>query len=70
MGKIKIDDLNEEVTLSEESVQHVRGGASYLKLGDIDGESQLAPESSGLIVGGGWGGGKHIDLSSPLKWKV
>ena len=40
MEKIDIKDINEEVTLSEDALNHVKGGAIYVKIPDIDGESR------------------------------
>ncbi len=43
MSKINNEDLNEKKdekeTLSAEDMEQVKGGAGYLKLGDIQGES-------------------------------
>lgn len=46
MAKVDVGDLNQEsgdpkkeVTLTENEVEHVKGGAGYLKIGDIKGET-------------------------------
>lgn len=48
MTKVDVNDLEgentdpkKEATLSEEDVNHVKGGAGYLKIGDIKGESKF-----------------------------
>ncbi len=45
MANVDVNDLDKEkndpkkeTTLSEEDVSHVKGGAGYLKIGDIKGE--------------------------------
>ena len=39
MASININELNEEMTISEEEMTQVKGGPAFLKLGDIKGES-------------------------------
>ena len=48
MANVDVNDLDKEkndpkkeTTLSEEDVSHVKGGAGYLKIGDIKGESKF-----------------------------
>ena len=67
MAKIEINDLNEEITISEEEIKHVNGGAGYLKIGDIDGESQLRGSTSWLEISGGT---KITDTLSSPTWKI
>ncbi len=38
MASINVNDINEEMTISDEEVTSVKGGAGYLKIGDIKGE--------------------------------
>ncbi len=38
MASINVNDIKEEVTISDEEMAHVKGGPAYLKLGDIKGE--------------------------------
>jgi hypothetical protein len=49
MAKIKVTDMK----LTEESLEQVKGGPVYMKLGDIKGESSI-----GSSTGGGGGAGK------------
>jgi len=44
--KVELNNLNEEVTLSEDEMTHVKGGPAYLKLGDIKGESFVGEKSN------------------------
>lgn len=39
MAQIKITELNEDISISEEELKHVKGGPAYMKLGDIKGEA-------------------------------
>ncbi len=38
MASINVNDINEEMTLSDEEMVHVKGGPAYIKFGDIKGE--------------------------------
>ena len=59
MAKIEVNDLNKdgeepekEITLSDDDIKHVKGGAAYLKLGDIKGESSLTSKSFKVEIEG------------------
>jgi len=57
MANIEINDMNEnekekekeEVTLTEEEIQHVKGGPAFLKLGDIKGEARVFPKVEATV---------------------
>ena len=50
MAKIEINDLNEDVSITEEELKHVKGGPAYMKLGDIKGEVISSPTTSAYKI--------------------
>lgn len=59
MANVEVNDLGKdgeepkkETTLSEEDLKHVKGGAGYLKIGDIKGESNVSSRSFKVEIEG------------------
>ena len=49
-------DINENVNLSADNMEHVKGGAAYIKFDGVDGEAKGEGKGGGLGGGGGtWG---------------
>lgn len=40
MARIEITDLEKDITISEDEIKHVKGGAAYIKFDGVDGESR------------------------------
>jgi type VI protein secretion system component Hcp len=40
MASINVNEMNEELTISNEEMAHVKGGAAYIKFDGVDGESR------------------------------
>lgn len=45
MSKIKVTDQNDTTKLTAEQMTQVKGGAGYIKIGDIKGESKAVSGS-------------------------
>lgn len=52
MARIEITDLNEDISITEDEIKHVKGGATSVKYGDITlaVASKIAPSSYKINV--------------------
>jgi hypothetical protein len=46
MASINVNEINEEMTISNEEMAHVKGGAAYIKYDGVKGDSQASPDRS------------------------
>jgi len=50
MAKIKIKDLPKDYKITDDEMKRIRGGAAYVKIGDIKGEATDQDHKDWIII--------------------